>query len=133
MNCRLCLHARQAGNSDLVGCSFWTAILKGDISTMKTAMDYINQEENFGIKLDSPTINREAIGFLIDILIEDYAPKPLYEGWANLNRPNNQNRKDEEMTDSCVVLNPEGCCGFYISQIQESVDIRDVREMAVNG
>lgn len=129
MNCCSCLHARQAGNNDVVGCSYWTAIFHGNIDAMKTAFDFINKKENYNINLDSASIDREAIGFLIDVLIEDYAPKPLYEGWANLQQPYGQKNKLTDMTDGCVVIKPQGCCDFYTNQYHDSETSRDVRAM----
>ena len=126
MNCCSCLHARQAGNNDVVGCSYWTAIFHGNIDAMKTAFDFINKKENYNINLDSASIDREAIGFLIDVLIEDYAPKPLYEGWANSQQPYGQKNKLTDMTDAPWSLNHRVVVIFILSSIM----IRKHREMS---
>ena len=126
MNCHSCVHARQAGNDNLVGCAYWTEIYRGNIKALSTAIAYISQKENLGINLNNEFTDREAIGFLIDILVEDYAPKPLYNGWANMNLPCNQNKNRGEMTESCVVLNPEGSCDFYAGLVTETSEVRNL-------
>ena len=125
MNCTSCCHARQAGNQDLVGCYYWTAIYRGNRNALRNALEFINKKENYLINLDSPSLNREAIGFLIDILITDYAPKPLYKGWADLDLPYHKVREIGKMTDSCVIINPEGCCVFYEFQSQQIMEYED--------
>ena len=133
MKCTSCCHARQAGNQDLVGCSYWTAIFRGNMIALRSALDHINKKENYKIDLNSSILEKETIGFLIDVLIEDYAPKPLYEGWAALNLPSTQKNKRRKMTDSCVILEPQGCCGFYIYQNQMVVESHDAKKMILPG
>jgi hypothetical protein len=132
MNCHSCIHARPAVNKDLVGCAYWTAIYQGNMMAMRSALIHINRKENYKINMDSEILEKEAIDFLIDVLIEDYAPKPLYEGWADLNRSCYQNKNHSEMTDSCVVLEPKGCCDFYTARIEATAGIREDQRLRVN-
>ena len=131
MNCCSCVHARQAGNQDLVGCCYWTAIFRGNRMALRSALAYINQEEDYHIHLDNVVTEKEAIGFLIDILIEDYAPKPLYQGWANLDLPYHQTSMRGTMSDDCVVLNPHGCCRFHQHQEQRQPSFQEQRDAAL--
>jgi len=127
MKCTSCCHARQAGNQDLIGCYYWTEIFRGNRNALRNALEIINEKENYNINMDSPILDKEAIGFLIDILIEDYAPKPLYEGWADLDLPYHQISEKGEMTDSCVVINPQSCCEFYLYHNQKKAKSRNIR------
>ncbi len=131
MNCYSCHNARLAGNHDLVGCCYWTAIFRGNIIALRTALDHINQKNNYDINLDSESMDKEVIAFLIDILIEDYAPKPLYEGWANLTPPYNQKKNNGEMTDGCVVLDPQGCCDFHLYQDHQTMNVREEEKVVL--
>lgn len=130
MTCHSCFHCRQAGNKELVGCKYWTEIFHGNKSALRSALAHINKKESFGINLDSHILEKEAIEFLIDVLIEDYAPKPMYEGWANLNSLPKHDENIGGMTDSCVVLNPQGCCDFYEYQLSDLKKSPEVREPA---
>ena len=113
MNCRSCLHARHAGNREMVGCGYWTAIYHGKQKILTSALKEINTKEKLGMDLDRQLPGREGIGYLIDTLISDYAPKPIFEGWADLERPYCDKNKYGQMTNFCVVLDPKRSCTFY--------------------
>jgi len=113
MNCRSCLHARRAGNKTMIGCCYWTAIYHGDKNIVTSALEEINEKENLGMDLDKSLPNREDISFLIDTLICEYATKPIFEGWVDLERPYCEKKKYGQMTNFCVVLDPERFCTFF--------------------
>ena len=127
------MHCRHAGNEEFVGCIFWTAVCRGHQDALRAALQYINQSEKYHIDPDSALADRDAIGFLIDILIDEYAPKPFYQGWADLDLPLHQRRDEQQMTDSCVVLDPICCCGFFTYEDQLSLQLQDVRTEGPNS
>jgi hypothetical protein len=110
MNCISCCHVCQAGNPNLVGCAYWTAIFQKRKLALQDALTKINRREGFRINLESHLLEKEAIDFLIDVLIEDYAPMPMFQGWANLN---GTSVPGMTMTADCVVLEPKGGCAFF--------------------
>lgn len=77
--------------------------------------------------MDSPILEKEAVEFLIDILIEEYAPKPMYEGWVDLKNTRHQKEEQTAISDSCVVLEPTGCCDFYICQVKNKKAFQEER------
>jgi len=101
----------------MIGCSYWTSILHGDITMLKSALLHVSRLKNFYFDPDAPAASRRAVTFLIDILIREYAPKPLYEGWASLNIPDINDGETADMTSGCVVLNPGTWCIFYRQKI----------------
>jgi len=120
MNCFSCINMRQAAHRQMIGCYYWTSIVHGDINMLKSALVHISRLENFPFNPDDPGINRKVVAFLIDILIDQYAPKPLYEGWARLSIPCIKDETDKGMTEGCVVLNPGSCCTFSQYNLYEA-------------
>lgn len=116
MNCCSCLHARHAGNAEMVGCRYWTAIYRGDKDTVRNALKKIIKLEDLEMDTAIEFSGRECISVLIDRLINKYAPKPIFEGWADLERPLTTSNQMNGMTNFCVVLNPERLCNFYTRQ-----------------
>jgi hypothetical protein len=113
MNCRSCIHARRAGNAKMIGCRYWTGIYRGDKTIVTLALKEIVRRKNLEMDLEMKSIGIECISGLIDTLIMEYAPKPIFEGWADLEQPYTDNDTDATMTNDCVVLDPGRLCSFY--------------------
>ena len=115
MNCRSCLHARRAGNKEMIGCQYWTAIYHGDKNILTLALKEIIKRKNLAMDLDSEMPGRECVGVLIDTLITEYAPKPIFQGWVDLENPICTGNLISEMTNFCVVLDPSRLCSLLCS------------------
>ncbi len=118
MNCRSCLHARRAGNIQMIGCHYWTAIFHGDKKMLTSALKEIIKRKKLAMDLDNKSSTSECVCGLIDTLISEYAPKPIFEGWVDLEKPYSDKDICGEMTNYCVVLDPKRLCTFYAQQTE---------------
>jgi hypothetical protein len=103
----------------MIGCHYWTAIYHGDKRTVISALREIIKKKKLGLDLDYELPRGKDINKLIDTLICDYAPKPIFEGWVDLERPYSDRGYCEEMTNYCVVLDPKRHCTFYAQQAEQ--------------
>ena len=112
-NCRTCLHARRAGNIEMAGCKMWTEIYRGNKKAVTAALRDINKKQNLGIDMDRAYPGREGLSELIDVLIKEYAPQPVFEGWVDLEVSFGDFEKKGNLTNFCVLTDPYRFCCFY--------------------
>jgi hypothetical protein len=114
--CITCIHARRAGNPDMAGCKLWTDIYQGNKKTVTAVLRELSKKLQWGTDMQKSFPGRDGLDLLIEALLKEYAPQPLFEGWMDPDVPYGDEYIKGTMTNFCVIVDPNRLCTFYKSK-----------------
>ena len=117
-NCIICIHARRAANTEMAGCKFWTDIYQGNKKAVTEALRELSKKLQWGMEMQRSYPGRDGLDVLIETLIKEYAPQPLFEGWVDLDVKYGDKYIKGTMTNFCIVVEPNRFCTFFESRVE---------------
>ena len=112
-NCTTCVHGRRAGNPDMAGCKLWSDIYQGNKNAVTAALQELSKKLQWGMEMQKSYPGRDGLDMVIETLLKEYAPQPIFEGWVDLDVHYGDEYIEGTMTNFCVVVDPNRFCTFY--------------------